>query len=233
MTLHRERTREWFAIATLAVLVGGVFRLWPELDIAASRAFQRADGSFAGNDSAIVMALYWSVPWAGRVLGLGGLAIGLFGLWQRARVNVRWRNRALSLALVFLVGVSAAVNYGLKEHWGRPRPAATTVFGGTAVFQPVLQPSNQCQRNCSFVSGHAATGYALLAIGLMAAPAVRRRWLHAGGAAGLLLGLARVSQGAHFLSDILFAGIVVWACAAAVRHGWLLLRLRRMKAATR
>ena len=228
MKLMRERTREWLWITTLAVVIGGVFRAWPELDIAISRAFQHADGSFAGNDSAVVMALYWSVPWIGRILGLGGLAIGLIGLWRRDWIGVRLRHRALSLALVFLVGVSAAVNFGLKEHWGRPRPASTSVLGGTLVFQPVLQPSNQCQRNCSFVSGHAATGYALLAVGLMAAPRLRRRWLAVGAAAGLLLGLARVSQGAHFTSDILFAGLVVWACASGVRHAWLALRARRV-----
>ena len=37
--------------------------------------------------------------------------------------------------------------------------------------------SDQCHKNCSFVSGHVATASFVMAFGWLAAPAIRRRWL--------------------------------------------------------
>ncbi|MFP5392787.1 MAG: hypothetical protein ACLGI6_14765, partial [Gammaproteobacteria bacterium] len=43
----------------------------------------------------------------------------------------------------------------------------------------------------------------------------RRRWLAGGVAFGLLVGAVRMAMGAHFLSDVLFAGLIVhFTCRA-------------------
>jgi len=127
------------------------------------------------------------------------------------------------------LGTGVVVNAILKENWGRPRPVDIQTFGGAGTFEPALHPSNQCNSNCSFVSGHAATGFTLLALGLLGAPATRRRWLLWGLAAGLSTGALRIAQGGHFLSDVLFSGLVIWLCGAALRTGYLYLRARRQR----
>lgn len=234
--LRRARIVELRRGVLLWLAAAVVFTLWPQLDLAVSGAFHdAARGGFYGDPWWPVQLSYTVVPWIGRVLTL---ATALLVLWghvghRRARRRpwlVRWRRRAAMLLWVLLLGLALAVNGGLKEHWGRARPNAVSAFGGERSFQPALLPgAAQCEHNCSFVSGHAATGFALIAIGLAGAPRTRRRWLAVGLAAGLLVGLGRIVQGGHFLSDVLFSGLVIWLVGWGVHYAWLLWRARRLK----
>jgi lipid A 4'-phosphatase len=68
-------------------------------------------------------------------------------------------------------------------------------------------PTDQCANNCSFVSGEAAAIFMpFCALGL-----VVPRWtlalLAAGTLCGLAAGFVRIAQGAHFFSDVIFAGV--------------------------
>ena len=49
----------------------------------------------------------------------------------------------------------------------------------------------------------------------------RRKWFGVALGCGLVIGLGRMVQGGHFLSDILFAGWMMWAVTVLVREGWL------------
>jgi membrane-associated PAP2 superfamily phosphatase len=227
----RWRDREWSWIALTAIALCLLFSIWPAVDLRLARWFVDADAGFVGQRLALVQISYHAVPWAGRVLTLLAL---LLAFWPALRIRRPWRRRLLALALCLLLGVGAAVNGGFKEHWGRARPSAVAELGGAQVFSPALRPVAQCQSNCSFVSGHAASGFALMSVGLLSAPHQRRRWLAIGAVAGLGIGLGRMAQGAHFASDVLFAGLFVWVCLAAVRELWLraawLRRRRRVRA---
>ncbi len=130
-------------------------------------------------------------------------------LWAR-RSEVVLRRELLFLILVLAIGPGLIVNEGLKAHSGRARPAQVHAFGGARQFSPAFEHSDQCASNCSFVSGHAAMGYFFLALAWVLRD---RRWLWWGGGVGLLVGLGRVMQGAHFLSDVLFAYPVVYVTA--------------------
>lgn len=221
------RRREWAVWAAALGAAGLLFSVWPELDLMASAAFFRPGSGFVGNDYAAVRAVHEVVPWLGRG---AGLLVPILLVWRRPRwLGPRWRRRLLALGLAMWLGTGLAVNGLLKEGWGRARPVAVQAFGGTATFTPALHRSDQCAHNCSFVSGHAATGYTLLALGLFGAPATRRRWLWVGAIAGLSLSLLRVMQGGHFLSDTLFSGLTVWLCCALLREAWLRLRLRALR----
>ena len=223
----RWREREWAWIAATSTLLCLSFSFWPELDLVLSRLFQTASGSFVGNAQPLVLAVYRAVPWVGRALALLALLVWLRPAWSR--ISARWRRRLLTLGLSLLVGVGLAVNGVLKEQWGRARPGDVVALGGHAPFTPALRPVEHCQRNCSFVSGHAATGFVLMSIGLLGAPATRRRWLAVGLLAGLVVGLGRIAQGGHFASDVLFAGLEIWTCHAALRELWLHAVLRRRR----
>ena len=114
--------------------------------------------------------------------------------------------RTVFYLLVSLVaGPGLLVNGLFKEHWGRARPFDLVAFGGNKAFTPALVISDQCTHNCSFVSGHAALAFWTVAFALL----FRKPWRCVAVAMallyGFLVGLVRVAQGSHFLSDVVFA----------------------------
>lgn len=222
---HLTGLLRWAACTLLAL---ALFRLWPELDLRVSGAVFDADGAsrFPLGDTPLVRWVYLAVPWTGRFALLACLVL-LF----RIRTPPRWRRCAQVMLLALVLGLWGVVNVGLKDHWGRPRPTEVSAFGGPHPFQSAGTISPYCGRNCSFVSGHAATGFTLIAVGLLGAPATRRRWWRIGVVAGVLVGAGRVLQGGHFLSDIVFAGLAMHGVCLLIRAGWVGWRWRQRQRA--
>ena len=117
----------------------------------------------------------------------------------------------LTLALA-LAPLSVAVG---KASSVRHCPWDVDEFGGfvpyTRLFEP---PTPGVEPGHCFPAGHASTGFALLAF-YFAAYARRMRstarvLLAIGIAAGLALGFGRMLQGAHFLSHVLWSGLLCW-----------------------
>ena len=194
--------------------------LTPAIDLRLSGLFYRpGEGFFLGN-SWPAQLLYKGTPWL-----IGGIAVTLLATLAWASLGSasqarRIRNAAIFALLALLIGPGLIVNSVLKEHWGRPRPEQIAEFGGKASFVPALWPSRQCGHNCSFPSGHAAAGFFLIT-GAWIWPRRRRAWRIVGITAGSLIGLARIVQGGHFLSDVLGALIVVWF-TNEVLYWWML-----------
>jgi membrane-associated PAP2 superfamily phosphatase len=128
-------------------------------------------------------------------------------LWPRTPLLVRPRATLFVLA-TFALGPGLIVNGILKEHWGRARPKTLTEFGGDATFSPVWWISDQCARNCSFVSGEAAGAFCLVALVFL----VRKERQPAMAIFTLsfaaVVSLTRIAVGAHFLSDVLIAWLL-------------------------
>lgn len=130
---------------------------------------------------------------------------------------------ALFLLLSLAIGPGLLVNSLFKDHWGRARPAQVTLFGGNARFTPAFVPSRQCWSNCSFPAGDPAVGFSLVSIGFLAAAPARRRRLIAGALAlGAALGVVRIAQGGHFLSDVIASGFLVFATSWLL-HRWIVM----------
>jgi len=207
------------AIVYLAALVAAtaLFLFLPDIDLWASHTVYRTGDGFYLAGTWPVRALYRSVPWL-VAAQVAGLPLLILIAWRRGRsiVGINLKTGAYVL-LVLAIGPGLVVNAVLKDHWGRARPSQITEFGGAQAFTPAPLPANACDRNCSFVSGHAAVGFGLIAYSFLAADLRRRRTIAASGIAiGGLIGLARMAQGAHFLSDIVFSGLIVGGTA------WLL-----------
>jgi membrane-associated PAP2 superfamily phosphatase len=221
--LRRARARAgWLGLA-VALLLAGLFSAWSELDLWTSAQFRDPHGGFVGDRIGWVVFLYKAMPRIGWVYFLGSLAIIVLGHYLPGRVPFRWRRRAASLALVSALGSWFVINALLKEHWGRARPRDVIELVANAPhhFSLALMPADQCVHNCSFTSGHAASGFVIMAVGLMGSVATRRRWLAIGLVAGAFASAGRVLQGGHFLSDTLFAGVTIWATGWVVREVWL------------
>ena len=227
----RARSRAGWIGLTIALLLGWVFTIWPQFDLWVSGQFRNGTGVFVDDAHAWAAALYWAMPKIGWLYFVGALTVLALGRRWPAGVPFRWRRRAASLALVSGLGSWLLVNVLLKEHWGRARPREVIelVANGHHHFSLAMVPASECAHNCSFTSGHAASGFVVMAVGLMGSVATRRRWLAIGLAAGALASAGRVVQGAHFLSDTLFAGVAIWATGWLVREAWLRVRAARWR----
>lgn len=131
------------------------------------------------------------------------LLIGLAITYSFRRPLPVWRKRLSYLLIVLLLGPGLLVNLGLKDNsFGRPRPIQIEAYGGKSQFSPAFSYSGVCHHNCSFVSGHAAVAFYLMALGW----AFGRRWVFVLGVIlGIVVGAVRISQGGHFLSDVVFS----------------------------
>ncbi|MCH8091715.1 MAG: phosphatase PAP2 family protein [Proteobacteria bacterium] len=209
----------------IGVVAAAIFFLqFPDVDLSFSRLFYQPGEGFFPRDNLAVDLLYGLaivIAYAVAIFVVGAslarLVPRLKRLWVRPRVIAFI---ALSLAL----GPGLIVNSLLKDNVGRARPFMVVEFGGSKIFSPALAPSDQCPKNCSFVSGHAAATFFLVTFAFLVRTPRRRRWAMAGALAfGAASGLGRIALGAHFLSDVVFAGLIVYG-VAWVLHEFLLVR---------
>jgi len=204
----------------VAISAGAALAVWGGIDKGFSALFYVPGAGFPLWHSPLGTRLRLSTS----VAGYGISIFLLFALlWRvllgRPLMGLR-RASVLYLIAVFAIGPGVIVNGILKAESGRARPAATVEFGGNKRYTPPLAISDQCERNCSFVSGEASLGFAFLAFGFAATTRARRRLGFAAGLAlGVAFGLLRIAQGGHFLSDVYFAGVLMLALA------WLLEKL--------
>lgn len=208
-----------------------VYVKFPGLDLLVSARYFDLDLGFFRAKEPLVLALYVWTPILGRILFVVMLLHALLAPWlARAldsmgktsaahRCRGPWRHLSTVFVCAALLGPGIAIEGVLKNTVGRPRPVQTVPFGGPETYQGPFTPGDNPGSHRSFVSSHAATGFALMALGLTGSAAARRRWLIIGVVAGSAVGAGRIMQGGHFLSDIIFAFYAVWlSCELVV---WL------------
>ena len=190
--------------------------LWTSLDL-------QAAGFFIGNNPRLHAVDWWwvklinaYVPAAFRVLVLLTLVGWL--VTTLGRHGKQWRFALAFVALAVTLGPGLLVNSGFKDNWQRARPYQVEPFGGTQQFTRAAVMTDQCTANCSFVSGHVACGFFLASLMLID----RRRkviWAFVGMSSGITIGFSRMADGAHWLSDVLWASPITLLCS------WLVWRL--------
>jgi membrane-associated PAP2 superfamily phosphatase len=131
------------------------------------------------------------------------------------------RRRRLLLFLSLALTLAPAAVSLLKAANPRHCPYDLVEYGGYAVriglfdAPPPGQPPGHC-----FPGGHASAGFSLLAFYFAGLALGNRRialagfW--AGSITGMLFGMARVAQGAHFLSHNLWSALVCWLVILAL-----------------
>jgi lipid A 4'-phosphatase len=215
----------WGPPIAVGIGAGAVFLARPEIDLAVARLFYAPETGFVGRRLGWVEA----VRQAFAVLYVGTVALCLVGLGFVWRGQAQWLGLSkahwLFLAACLAAGPGLVANLILKDQWGRARPSQVVEFRGTKAFTAPLAMVKECRRNCSFVSGEASSTF----VTFYAAAAVLPQWsvaLIVGGTlGGLATGLVRMAQGAHFLSDVVFAGVFMALAVLVLRA--LILRGRR------
>lgn len=189
----------------LFVVCVAFFLVYPNLDLKISALFYDDDTRFYVREWLPVHVIYKLFAYI-QVPVLIGLTVAIV---QHAKKNEIKRKRCCTYLLCcLLIGPGILVNTILKDNsLGRPRPKHIENFGGEHEYAKPFEYSGACARNCSFTSGHAAIGYVFLTLFWV----TRRRSLFiAGMVLGLGLGVMRIAQGGHFLSDIVFSFWVIY-----------------------
>lgn len=192
-----------------------IFFWWPGLDLEAAYLFYAGNGQFTGDAAAVetVRRVFKAVFTGGCILA----ALGLVATWGGRRTLLGMATpKWVFLVALLATGPGLVANVLLKDQMGRARPRQIEAFGGEKALTPPLVPAQECVRNCSFVSGEASSIFALFFGLALMVPRRTAALAGAGLALGGLVGLIRMAQGGHFLSDVIFAGIFMAVTAGAL-----------------
>ena len=200
---------------TVALLVGFALGLLcavdPQLDL---------DLAGMGFDSARQLFGVNAQPWVQHTRDAARIAITLLAapaflaiilklILPQRRMLIEGR-AAVFLIATLALGPGLLTNVLLKDHWGRPRPIDVRQFGGDYRFKPWWDPRGDCPNNCSFIAGEPSGAFWTLAPAALTPPPLRPLAYGAALAFGIGLGALRMGAGAHFLSDVVFAGVLTY-----------------------
>ncbi|WP_417226685.1 phosphatase PAP2 family protein [Amphritea sp.] len=206
-----------FRSLILFLLCMVLFIGFPQIDLLVAGLFyDPKTHSFIHNDHLLIQFFYRLFAVIHIPLLLGLIVAGLLIKFKKLNFKhyKKWSVTFLLIALI--IGPGLLVNTVIKNNSiGRPRPVHVENFGGEQQFTAAFVYSGACRTNCSFVSGHAAMGFYFMILGWLFSS---RRAFWGGFMVGVALGITRIVQGGHFLSDVVFAFwavyFVIWATGA-------------------
>ncbi|WP_042282654.1 phosphatase PAP2 family protein [Candidatus Protochlamydia sp. R18] len=193
----------------LAVLL---FTLWSTpIDLAVSQYFYR-QGEFDSSPITLWIYHYAIFPaWIVVGLAICGSVASIF----LPRLKF-FRPAFLYLILVLAIGSGIFVHAIFKDHWGRPRPKQIIEFGGAQPFLPYYKPrfNHSFEPSKSFPCGHCSVGFYFFSF-LWLGKHYRSYFLYILGlfltiSLGGALSYARLVQGGHFFSDVVFSALIMW-----------------------
>ena len=206
-------------VLAIAAVVGVVFGVHASFDIDVSRLFI---------DQNINIFLIGGKPWeqmcreAARwlitlIVLPSFIAIAGKLIFPSRRMLVSG-STALFLTLTLAIGPGLITNLALKDHWGRSRPIDIRAFGGPDRFTAWWDPSGPCPNNCSFIAGEPSGAFWTLTAAAVTPPQWRAVAYGAAIVFGVAISVLRMAAGAHFFTDVVFAGVIMYL-VAWVMHG--------------
>jgi lipid A 4'-phosphatase len=206
---------------SIAVVVGAVFALFPQLDVEIAALFYNptthafaawySDRVEHARDAATLLIMLIVAP---AFLAVAGKLI-----FPQRRMLIPGR-AALFLIATLALGPGILTNGILKGHSARMRPVDVVELGGKERFTPWWDPRGPCPENCSFVAGEASGAFWTLAPAALAPPQWRPLAYAGALVFGAATGVLRMAAGAHFFTDVVFAGVLMFLVVWLV-HGWL------------
>ena len=138
------------------------------------------------------------------VLSLIILVIYSINIKKRKNSKLDIRKKFILLGFIIgpIIGCGIIANWYFKDQWGRARPVHISEFGGDKNFSRAFVMSDQCERNCSWISGESSAAFSFLVGALILKNPL---FFALNLLFGIIVSFCRISMGGHFLSDNLFA----------------------------
>ena len=208
----------------LALVIGLLFGIYPELDLKLAALFyDPAGASFPLKRNGLAAFARDGAMWVAWALALPALVAIVAKVARPDRPMLIPGRAAVFLLITILLSAVVLTNLTFKSYWGRPRPVVVTQFNGDQEFMPWWDPRGGCGRNCSFFSGEGATAFWTYAPAALTPPAWRPLAYVAATLFGVTTSVLRMAFGGHFFTDVAFAGvlmfILVW-CMHGLLYRW-------------
>ncbi|MCC8942673.1 phosphatase PAP2 family protein [Bradyrhizobium sp. Arg68] len=213
----------------LALVVGVLFGIFPELDLKLAALFyDAAQKTFPLKLDALAAFARDAAMWIAWALVLPAIVTIVVKFFRPDRPMLMSGRAAVFLLTTMLLSAGVLTNFTFKSYWGRPRPVVVMQFGGDLQFVPWWDPRGACPRNCSFFSGEGATAFWTYAPAALTPPAWRPLAFAAATVFGVVTSGLRMAFGGHFFTDVAIAGVVsflvVWLFYALI-YRWAATRL--------
>ena len=210
-----------FIALSLALVIGLVFGIFPELDLKLASLFYDAPTrSFPLKLNWVATYARDGAMWIAWAIATPAIAAVIIKLIRPDRPLLMSGRAIVFLLLTLTLSAGVFTNLTFKSYWGRPRPVLVTEFGGDLPFVAWWDPRGQCGRNCSFFSGEGATAFWTFAPAALTPPAWRPLAYAAATLFGVVTSVLRMAFGGHFFTDIAAAGLVTFV-VIWLAHGYL------------
>jgi lipid A 4'-phosphatase len=218
-----------FVALGLALIVGLLFGIYPELDLKLAALFyDPATRTFPLKLDTLAAIARDGAMWIAWGLAMPAIIAPLAKLARPDRPLLIPGRAVIFLLVTLLLSAGVLTNLTFKSYWGRPRPVVVTQFNGDEQFVPWWDPRGSCGRNCSFFSGEGATAFWTYAPAVLTPPAWRPWAFAAATLFGAITSVLRMAFGGHFFTDVAAAGLVtflvVWLAYACI-YRWQKTRL--------
>lgn len=205
-------------VAPLTLVMAALFIAFPAIDLMVAEAFHTGGNGFLWRDGPVHRFVDEMIRPYIKELVIVMLALACISLISRGRI-LKWHPKAITfVVLSYAIGPGLLVNGVLKNIVGRARPKHIEVLGGERMFSRAFADADQCVSNCSFVSGDVAFVAAGLAFALLLDGTKRRIAIAFCVAATAVTGYFRMAVGAHFLSDVVLAGLFCFLITLALHQ---------------
>lgn len=190
------------------IFFGLLFIFFPKLDIYISNFFF-IDNKFISEKYPLIKVLrvyLKNLMIFFPVLSLIILLVSFVYKKKKKRKLINYKTKFAFVGLIIgpILGCGIIANLYFKDTWGRARPVHIEEFGGNKIFTPAFFKSDQCEKNCSWISGETSAAFSLM-VGTMLLKNPIFFILNA--LLGFLVFFCRLSMGGHFFSDNIFAMI--------------------------
>ena len=143
----------------LFVLFTIIFIVFPILDIHISRYFF-VDDKFLSEKYTFIKVLRSNLKNIMIVIPVLSLIMLLLIVFKKKnynfnnKYNLRFKLALLGFVIGPILGCGLIANLYFKDTWGRARPAYIVEFGGEKKYSQPFIKSDQCYKNCSWISGN-------------------------------------------------------------------------------
>ena len=183
------------------------FILFPKFDIFFSKLFFFEE-KFISDKYIFIRSLRSFLKDLMIVISIVSLLLIIVNIFFKMKKKTFLKPRTKLILIGFIVGpvigCGLIANFYFKDNWGRARPINIQEFGGEKIYTQPFIISDQCERNCSWISGEASAAFSFITGTIILKSPI---FFLLNIIFGIIVSFCRIAMGGHFLSDNIFAMI--------------------------